>query len=70
MNPLAVNIEFLNQAGMAYIRCIAAAIVGFANGMAPMMAVEVARRGLSTDVKPPGDALEAMLKSVSSPGKK
>jgi chemotaxis protein MotA len=70
MNPLAVNIEFLHQAGMAYIRCIAAAVVGFANGMAPMMAVEVARRGLSTDVKPPGDALEAMLKGITGAAKK
>ncbi len=70
MNPLAVNIEFLNAASMAYIRCIAAAVTGFANGMAPIMAIEIARRGLSTDVKPPVDALEAMLKGLTAPGKK
>jgi chemotaxis protein MotA len=66
MNPLAVNIEFLNHAHMAYLRCIATAVTGFANGMAPIMAIEVARRGLSADVKPAADALEAMLKSVGS----
>lgn len=70
MNPLAVNIEFLNQAGMAYIRCIAASLVGFANGMAPIMAIEVARRGLSTDVKPDFESMEAMLKGLGTPGKK
>lgn len=70
MNPLAVNIEFLNQAGMAYLRCIATAVVGFANGMAPLMAVEVARRGLSTDVKPRAEDLETMLKSAAGGGKK
>ncbi len=70
MNPLAVNIEFLNQAGMAYIRCIAAALVGFANGMAPIMAIEVARRGLTTDVKPGGDALESMLKELTLSARK
>lgn len=70
LNPLAVNMEFLNQASMAYIRCIATSVVGFANGMAPIMAVEVARRGLASDVKPPVDALEAMLKSLNAPGKK
>lgn len=69
MNPLAVNIEFLNHAHMAYLRCIATAVTGFANGMAPIMAIEVARRGLTSDVKPAADALEAMLKSVGSPGK-
>ncbi len=66
MNPLAVNIEFLNHAHMAYLRCIATAVTGFANGMAPIMAIEVARRGLSADVKPAADALEAMLKSVGN----
>lgn len=66
MNPLAVNIEFLNHAHMAYLRCIATAVAGFANGMAPIMAIEVARRGLSADVKPGADALEAMLKSVGT----
>src|SRR5690606_24743405 len=70
MNPLAVNIEFLNLASMAYLRCIASALVGFANGMAPIMAIEVARRGLSSDVKPPVDALESMLKGLGNPGKK
>jgi chemotaxis protein MotA len=70
MTPLAVNIEFINTAGMAYIRCIAAAVVGFANGMAPIMAIEVARRGLDSDVKPDADALEAMLKSLNAPAKK
>ena len=65
MNPLAVNMEFLNMAGMTYIRCIAASVIGFANGMSPIMAVEVARRGLSSDVKPTADDLEAMLKGIN-----
>jgi chemotaxis protein MotA len=69
LNPLAVNIEFLKSAGMAYLRCIATAVTGFANGMAPIMAIEVARRGLNTEVKPRADTLEAMLKSLGS-GKK
>jgi len=66
MNPLAVNIEFINMAQMTYIRCISSAVVGFANGMAPIMAVEVARRSLSSDVKPTADKLEEMLKSLNA----
>jgi chemotaxis protein MotA len=69
MNPLAVNMEFISMAEMTYIRCIAASVIGFANGMSPIMAVEVARRGLSSEVKPSSDALEAMLKSLNQPAK-
>lgn len=69
MNPLAVNMEFISAAKHAYIRAIATAVVGFANGMAPLMAVEVARRGLSSDVKPDAAELEARLKTVTAPGK-
>jgi chemotaxis protein MotA len=65
MNPLAVNMEFINMAEMTYIRCIAASVVGFANGMSPIMAVEVARRGLSSEMKPTSDGLEAMLKALN-----
>jgi chemotaxis protein MotA len=65
MNPLAVKMEFLNMAHATYIRCIAASVIGFANGMSPIMAVEVARRGLSSEVKPSSDDLETMLKSIS-----
>jgi chemotaxis protein MotA len=69
MNPLAVNMDFINMAEMAYIRCIAASVIGFANGMSPLMAVEVARRGLSSEVKPNADDLETMLKSANQPAK-
>jgi chemotaxis protein MotA len=65
MNPLAVKMEFVNMAEATYIRCIASSVIGFANGMSPIMAVEVARRGLSSEVKPSSDDLETMLKSVN-----
>lgn len=70
MNPLAVNMEFINLAELAYIRCIAASVVSFANGMSPIMAVEVARRGLSSEVKPSADTLESMLKALNAPAGK
>jgi len=66
MNPLAVNIEFICACEMAYTRCIAASIISFANGMAPVMAIEVARRGLSSDVRPTSDELETMLKALNT----
>jgi chemotaxis protein MotA len=70
MNPLAVNMEFLNHASITYMRCIASSVVGFANGMSPIMAVEVARRSLSSEVKSSSDDLETMLKGVNQTGAK
>jgi flagellar motor component MotA len=48
------------------MKCIASSVSGFANGMAPIMAVETARRSLPSDVKPSADELEEMLKSLNS----
>lgn len=64
LNPLAVNMEFLGNARMTYYHCIATAVVGFANGMAPIMAIEMARRSVSEKIRPTADELEVMLKQV------
>ncbi|MEW6156424.1 MAG: flagellar motor stator protein MotA [Verrucomicrobiota bacterium] len=69
LNPLAVNLEFIGAAESSYIRCISASVIGFANGMAPIMAVEVARRGLSSEVKPNSEDFETMLKALNNPAK-
>ena len=69
MNPLAVNLEFLNGAHQAYARCIASSVVAFANGLAPAMAVEIGRRGLGSDVRPEAEELEAALKSLTAAAK-
>ena len=64
LNPLAVCMTFNGAAEIGYARCIASSVIGFANGMAPVMAVEVARRGLQSDVKPSSEELETMLKGI------
>ena len=66
LNPLCVNMTFVGNSEIAFFRTIANAVVGFANGMAPIMAIEVARRGLTSDVKPSADDLEAMLKQATA----
>ena len=63
--PLAVNIEFNVAARLAYFRCISASIVSFSSGMAPGMAVEIARRGLGEELRPNADELEAMLRVLN-----
>ncbi len=64
--PLAVNMEFTGVARLAYFRCIAACVVGFAGGMAPTMAVEVGRRGLAEELRPSAAELETMLKPLNA----
>ena len=66
VNPLAVNMEFNLVARLAYFRCISAAVVSFAAGMAPGMAVELARRSLSDELRPNADELEKMLKALNA----
>lgn len=70
LNPLATNIEFVNAARIAYLRCIAECVGSFANGQAPLMAIEFGRRSLETGLAPSADELENILKGVGSPGKK
>jgi chemotaxis protein MotA len=66
LSPLAMNLEFNSTAEMDYTRCIAACVIGFAGGMAPVTAVELGRRGLSSELRPSADEMEAMFKSLKN----
>ena len=66
MGPLATNLEFVGDADLDYTRCIAACVTGFANGMAPVTAVELGRRGLSSEFRPSAEELEQMFKSLKA----
>ena len=66
LGPLAVNLEFVNEAGLDYTRCIAACVVGFASGMAPVTAVELGRRGLSSELRPSEGEMEKMFKALKT----
>ena len=58
--------EFNMGARLAYFRCVSTAVVSFASGMAPGMAVEIARRSLSEELRPTAEELETMLKGLNS----
>jgi chemotaxis protein MotA len=70
VGPLAMKLEFLNAEEMAYFQCIATSVVGFVNGMAPNMAVETARRGLNSELRPSAKELEEMIKTINSTSQK
>ncbi|HEX5102615.1 MAG TPA: flagellar motor stator protein MotA [Pirellulaceae bacterium] len=64
--PLAVKMEFVSAAEMAYFRTIASLVEAFANQLPPKVALEQARRGLSSEVRPEQEELEALLKAVDA----
>lgn len=66
MGPLATNLEFVGESELDFTRCISACVIGFANGMAPVTAVELGRRGLASEFRPTADELEAMFKNMKS----
>jgi len=69
LGPLATNMEFVGAAELDYTKCIAACVIGFAGGMAPVTAVELGRRGLSSEMRPSAEELEQMFKALK-PGAK
>ena len=66
VNPLANRVQFNNASDAQFLKCIKQAIAGFAKGLAPLTAVEVARRSLDSSVQPAGAALETALKGLGA----
>ncbi len=66
VNPLANRIQFNNNADAQCMRSIKIAVAGFAKGLAPLTAVEIARRSLDTAVQPSARDLEAAAKSLAA----
>ncbi len=64
VNPLANRVQFNNASDQQFLKCITAAVAGFAKGHAPLTAVEVARRSLDSHVQPGASELEAALKAL------
>ena len=68
--PLTSRIKSNNSQHASYYSMIMQACVGFVNGMAPIMAVEVARRCIPPDMRPTADEIEAQTKALSQTEKK
>ncbi len=64
VNPVANRIKFNNASELLCLRCILQAVAGFAKGLAPLTAVEIARRSLDSSVQPGSSELEAALKAL------
>ncbi len=64
VNPLMKRIDFMHSSNFMYYTTMANAITGFANGLAPIMAIETVRRSLDKAIQPGADELETMLKEL------
>ncbi|MBC7365865.1 MAG: flagellar motor stator protein MotA [Undibacterium sp.] len=66
VSPLAARLKSITAANEQFLNCIMHAVAGFAKGLAPLTAVEIARRSLSSHVQPGGTELEAALKALGT----
>jgi chemotaxis protein MotA len=66
LGPLVGRMEFQGAAELAYFRTIASTILGFVQGMPPKVAIEQARRGVGSDVRPTRQELDEMFKSAEA----
>ena len=64
VNPLTGRIKHNNTTELQYFAGIMKGVSSFATGMAPIMAVELARRAFDHAVQPPAEDLEQMLKGI------
>ncbi len=65
VQPLAVNLEAMGQEEGKLLQCIKAGVLAFANGSAPIVAVEFSRRIIFSYDRPSATELEEACKAVT-----
>jgi len=64
--PLATKLEFQGHEEVAFFRTISTIVLGYVTELPPKVAIEQARRGLSSELKPSREQLEEMLKALDA----
>jgi chemotaxis protein MotA len=62
VSPLAANLQQMIDAEGQYYQMLRAGLMAFAEGMAPMISVEFARRSIPHDMRPAFSEMEAACK--------
>lgn len=62
VNPMAQKLEAVNMEEEMYLSCLASGFRAFSQGLAPMVAIEVARKSLFHHFRPDLDALNTAAK--------
>lgn len=64
--PLGGRMELMGVAELTFFRTIATIITGFANDLPPKVAIDQARRGVTSECRPTREELEEMFKEVDA----
>ena len=64
--PLATRMELLGAQESAFFKVVAAVIVGFANNLPPKVALEMARRSVSSEFRPEREELDEWFKEAEA----
>jgi chemotaxis protein MotA len=64
--PLATRMELMALAEAAFFRTIASIVVGFANNLPPKVAIEMARRGVTSEFRPQREELDEWFKEAEA----
>jgi chemotaxis protein MotA len=68
VSPLATQIEGQAEAEDVFLKSIKAGVVAYAKGMAPIVAVEFARRVITTDLRPSFGVVEEACRAIKVKG--
>jgi chemotaxis protein MotA len=66
--PLAGRMEALGVAEMTFFRTISSIVLAFVNNVPPKVAIDQARRGVGSDMRPSREELEQLFKDVEAGG--
>lgn len=64
LQPLAASLERLNHENHVLFNCIRAALVSFAGGAPPAVALEFARKSIETDQRPSSEEMDLIQQEV------
>jgi chemotaxis protein MotA len=64
LGPIATNLENLAHDEAKYFACIKTGLIAFANGAAPMTAIEFARKAIFSFDRPSASEIEPQLKEI------
>lgn len=64
--PLVGRMELLGHAEIAFFKTVAAIITGFVEDLNPKVAIDVARRGVASDMRPNREELDALFKEATA----
>jgi chemotaxis protein MotA len=64
--PLVVRMELLGLQEASYFRTISTVLVGFAKNLPPKVAIDMARRGMPTEIRPERTVLDQWFKEAEA----